>query len=133
MTRGHYHKTSSSSLIRATRPFEGLTLSRPLMGSGSGSSFMHAFSSMLVHLPLVPAWLCFRCCLKWSALKNFFAWLHSLNLCISCKCTIRISQSCSEAIATRCPVSVGEEMPVLGNSSPQYPQESASLGREGEL
>ena len=45
--------------------------------SGSGSSFMQAFSSMLVHLPLVPAWLCFRCWRKWSARKNFFALLHS--------------------------------------------------------
>lgn len=34
--------------------------------SGS-SSFMHAFSSMFVHFPLVPAWLCFRCWRKWSA------------------------------------------------------------------
>lgn len=32
------------------------------------SGNMQAFSSTLVHLPLVPAWLCFRCCRKWSAL-----------------------------------------------------------------
>lgn len=30
-------------------------------GGGGSSSIMHAFSSMLVHFPLVPAWLCFRC------------------------------------------------------------------------
>lgn len=29
--------------------------------SGGASSFMHAFSRMFVHFPLVPAWLCFRC------------------------------------------------------------------------
>lgn len=29
--------------------------------TGGSSSIMHAFSSMLVHLPLVPAWLCLRC------------------------------------------------------------------------
>lgn len=28
---------------------------------GGSSSIMQALSSMLVHLPLVPAWLCFRC------------------------------------------------------------------------
>lgn len=41
----------------------------PMLGvllSGS-SSFIHAFSSMFVHFPLVPAWLCFRCWRKWSA------------------------------------------------------------------
>lgn len=31
---------------------------------GGGSSFIHAFSSMFVHFPLVPAWLCFKCCRK---------------------------------------------------------------------
>lgn len=34
---------------------------------GGSSSIMQALSSMLVHLPLVPAWLCFRCWRKWSA------------------------------------------------------------------
>lgn len=59
----YVHKISSSSLILATLP-PGLILSGPRIGSGSGSSFMHEFSSMFVHLPLVPAWLCFRCCRK---------------------------------------------------------------------
>lgn len=31
------------------------------LGAGGSSSSMHAFSSMLVHFPLVPAWLCLRC------------------------------------------------------------------------
>lgn len=30
-------------------------------GAGGSSSIMQAFSSRLVHFPLVPAWLCFRC------------------------------------------------------------------------
>ena len=29
--------------------------------SGGGSSFMHAFSSMLVHLPMRPPWKCLMC------------------------------------------------------------------------
>ena len=37
------------------------------IGTGGSSSIMQAFSSMLVHLPLVPAWLCLRCWRKWSA------------------------------------------------------------------
>lgn len=43
-------------------------MSVPIIG---GSSFMHAASSWFVHFPLVPAWLCFKCCRKWSARKNF--------------------------------------------------------------
>lgn len=62
-------------------------------GSGGCSSFMQAFSKILVHFPLVPAWLCFRCCRKWSARKNFFALLHSPNLCTVVKCSNRRSQS----------------------------------------
>ena len=57
------------------------------------SSFMQAFSKILVHFPLVPAWLCFRCCRKWSARKNFLALLHSPNLCTVVKCSNRRSQS----------------------------------------
>lgn len=41
--------SSSSSVILAGRD------------SGIGSSFIHAFSNILVHFPLVPPWLCFRC------------------------------------------------------------------------
>jgi hypothetical protein len=48
----------------------------PMRSFGGGSSFIQAFSNMFVHFPLVPAWLCFRCCLKWSALQNFFEELH---------------------------------------------------------
>jgi hypothetical protein len=33
----------------------------PTRSWGTGSSLMHAFSSMFVHFPLVPAWLCFKC------------------------------------------------------------------------
>lgn len=79
-----------------------MELIEPTRSCGGGSSLMHAFSSMLVHLPLVPAWLCFRCCRKWSARKNFLAWLHSPNLCTWFKCSDRASQSAG-----------------LGNSSPQ--------------
>jgi hypothetical protein len=39
----------------------------PYRGTGGSSSSMHAFSNILVHLPLVPAWLCLRCWRKWSA------------------------------------------------------------------
>lgn len=49
---------SSSSLIMSTRPMPRLPRlirSGARIGSGKGSSFMHAFSSMLVHFPLVPA------------------------------------------------------------------------------
>ena len=126
-------RISSSSVIRPTFGPPELTLSGPLIGSGSGSSFIQAFSNIFVHFPLVPAWLCFKCCLKWSALKNFFAWLHSPNLCISCKCITRTSQSCSVAIAIWWPEDDGEETPDRGKSSPQYPQVSASLGRIGEI
>jgi hypothetical protein len=52
---------------------------------GGSSSIIHAFSSMFVHLPLVPAWLCLRCWRKWSARKNFLLELHSLNLWMSCR------------------------------------------------
>lgn len=45
--------------------FDMFAIGAPGCGSGivigGGSSFIHAFSSMLVHFPLVPAWLCFRC------------------------------------------------------------------------
>lgn len=37
------------------------SLAVPILASTGGSSFMQAFSSILVHLPLVPAWLCLRC------------------------------------------------------------------------
>lgn len=110
----HTCQSSSSSRIR---------------GTGKGSSLMQAFSSMFVHFPLVPAWLCLRCCLKWSARKNFFAWLHSPNLCTSVKCCIRASKSLSVAILMPRSGSIG---PLLGNSSPQYPHVSASFGRAGE-
>lgn len=91
------------------------------LGSGGCSSFIHAFSRILVHLPLLPAWLCFRCWRKWSARKNFFALLHSPNLCTVVKCSNRRSQS-------------GRGK--LGNSSPQYPHEScegpALVWQDGE-
>ena len=44
--------------------FDIFAIGAPGCGSGiviGGSSFIHAFSNMLVHFPLVPAWLCFRC------------------------------------------------------------------------
>lgn len=45
--------------------FDMFAIGAPGCGSGivigGGSSFIHAFSSILVHFPLVPAWLCFRC------------------------------------------------------------------------
>lgn len=41
-----------------------MELMEPTRSFGGGSSFMHEFSSMLVHFPLVPAWLCFKCCRK---------------------------------------------------------------------
>lgn len=52
-----YCPHSVSSVILLTLPFKlpSLTISGPLIGSGSGSSFIHAFSSMFVHFPLVPA------------------------------------------------------------------------------
>lgn len=75
---------------------------------GVGSSFMHAVSNTFVHFPLAPAWLCFKCCRKWSALKNFFCWLHSPYLCT----WFRWSLLCSQ-------------LGGLGNCSPQYPQTSA--------
>lgn len=61
------------------------------------------------NIPDVPWWLCFKCCRKWSAyaqlvpptqtvnsysmltLKNFFAWLHSPNLCTWFRCSARKS------------------------------------------
>jgi hypothetical protein len=99
-------------------------------GVGSSSN-IQAFSSMLVHFPLVPAWLCLRCCLKWSALKNFLDELHSRNLCTSCRCLIRSSQSWSVACRGALPplkAPVPGPRPDRGNSSPQYPQVSASPG-----
>lgn len=48
--------------------------------TGGSSSIMQAFSSRLVHFPLAPAWLCLRCCRKWSARKNFLDKLHWRNL-----------------------------------------------------
>lgn len=77
-------------------------------GTGGGSSFMQAFSSMLVHLPLVPWWLCLRCWRKWSARKNFLDWLHSPNLCTWLRWSARTSH-CGG----------------LANSFPQYPHASA--------
>lgn len=50
-----YQRTSSSSFILPTLGPPDVILSGPLMGSGSGSSFIQAFSNMLVHFPLVPA------------------------------------------------------------------------------
>lgn len=41
--------------------FPALPSSLAFFFSGGASSFMHAFSRMFVHFPLVPAWLCFRC------------------------------------------------------------------------
>lgn len=45
--------------------FDMFAIGAPGCGSGivigGGSSFIQAFSSILVHFPLVPAWLCFRC------------------------------------------------------------------------
>lgn len=41
--------------------FPALPSSLALFFSGGASSFMHAFSRMFVHFPLVPAWLCFKC------------------------------------------------------------------------
>lgn len=74
---------------------------------------MHAVSSMFVHFPLVPAWLCFRCCRKWSARKNFLVWLHSPNLCTMFRCSARMSH-CGG----------------LENSWPQYPHASVPLLEE---
>lgn len=41
--------------------FPALPSSLAFFFSGGASSFMHAFSRMFVHFPLVPAWLCFKC------------------------------------------------------------------------
>lgn len=97
----------------------------PHFGVGSSSN-MHAFSSMFVHFPLDPAWLCLRCCRKWSARKNFLLLLHSLNLWSVIRCWARSSQSWSDAARPTPPDDAG---PVRAKSRPQYPQVSASPGR----
>lgn len=52
-------------IVGMSGKFDMFAIGAPGCGSGivigGGSSFIHAFSSMLVHFPLVPAWLCFRC------------------------------------------------------------------------
>jgi len=115
----HNPPSPLSRFVPSTRPLCGIYR----RGKGGSSFSMHAVSSMLVHLPLVPAWLCLRCCLKWSARKNFLLELHSRNLCTSCKCRRRASQSCSVAWRVR------PAEPLRLNSSPQKPHTSASPGR----
>lgn len=122
----NYH-TSSSTTSHLARPgVFPISLMSPCfersdgidMCMGRGSFFMQAVSRMFVQLPIVSAWVYLRCWRKWSARKNFFDWLHSLNLCTRFKCSDRASQSAG-----------------LEKFSPQYPHTSVAvegaLGRGG--
>jgi len=54
-----------SGRLLGPRPgLESLPVGDTPAGSGGISSRRQTLSSMLVHLPLWPAWLCLRCCLK---------------------------------------------------------------------
>ena len=83
---------------------------------------------MIFHFPLELAWLRIEYCLKWSALKNLFIWIHFPEVCDTLKCLILIFQSCLHGFKSTLLLRPEDKIPVLMRSSPQNPHLSESAG-----